>query len=175
MQACSEWAYTIKGDGVNAKSGQTSMMLIVLAIIIFMVLGIFLLVSSLKPVNNEYYNLYAHNLLLSVLRRNTEYGGYCDTISSTISCAYMTSYRSCGGVECRELSVQIVPGLVEQLIKPTFDYCMIVEPENLTGGEQLVYGPRCNAVMAKRQIWTANEKILQYGANLNIKMVITEA
>lgn len=158
-----------------SKSGQTSMMLIVLAVIIFMVLGIFMLISSLKQVSNEYYNLYAHNILLSVLRRNTGYGGYCDTVSSTISCAYMTSYRNCGGQECRSLSEQMVPELIGAVIKPTFDYCLIVEPENMTSGEQLSYGPDCRAVMAKRDRWTANEKILQYGANLNIKMVITEA
>jgi hypothetical protein len=150
------------------------MMLIVLAIIIFMVLGVFLLVSSLKPVNNEYYNLYAHNLLLSVLRRNTGYGGYCDTVSSTISCAYMTSYRNCGDEECRTLSSVLVPELVGNIIKPTLAYCLIVEPENLTGGEQLIYGPDCAAVTSKGERWTANEKILQYGANLNIKMVIIE-
>lgn len=150
------------------------MILIVLVIVIFMGIGIFLLISSIKPVHDDYYNLYAHNLLLSVLRRNTGYGGYCDTISSTVSCAYMTSYRNCGGVECRNLSFEIVPQLIESVIKPTFDYCMTVEPENGTYGEQLVYGPRCDVVTAKKTVWTANEKILQYGANLNIKMMITE-
>ncbi len=150
------------------------MMLIVLALIILMVLGVFLLASSLKPVNSDYNNLYAHNLLLSVLRRNTGYGGYCETYSATLSCAYMTSYRRCGDSECRSLSDEIVPRLVEELVKPTFDYCLVVEPENMTSGEQLLYGRDCKGVLAKRQVWTANEKILQYGANLNIKMVIAE-
>ena len=156
-------------------TGQTSMILIVLIIIVFMAIGIFLLISSIKPVNDDYYNLYAHNLLLSVLRRNTGYSGYCDTISSTVSCAYMTSYRTCGGVECRNLSYEIVPALIERVIKPTFDYCMMVEPENGTYGDQLLYGPRCDVVINKAVRWTANEKILQYGANLNIKMVIAES
>jgi hypothetical protein len=156
-------------------AGQTSMILIVLIIIIFMAIGIFLLISSIKPVNDDYYNLYAHNILLSVLRRNTGYSGYCDTVSSTVSCAYMTSYRNCGGMECRNLSYEIVPALIERVIKPTFDYCMVVEPENGTYGEQLLYGSRCDVVLDKGVRWTANEKILQYGANLNIKMVITES
>lgn len=162
--------------GIKAKgmAGQTSMLLIVLVIVIFMVIGVFLLISSIKPVNNEYYNLYAHNLILSVLRRNTGYGGYCDTISSTISCAYMTPYRNCGGFECRNLSSQIVPELMERLIKPTMDYCMIIEPENGTYGDQLMYGPRCDAIANKKSVWTANEKILQYGANLNIRVIIAE-
>jgi len=151
------------------------MMLIVIAIIIFMAIGVFLLISSIKPVNNDYYNLYAHNLLLSVLRRNTGYGGYCDTISSTISCAYMTSYRNCGGVECRNLSYEMVPQLMESVIKPNLDYCMTVEPENTTSGEKLNYGPRCDVVNSKATKWTANEKILQYDANLNIRMTISEA
>jgi hypothetical protein len=156
------------------KKGQTSIMLIVLVVVIFFVIGIFLLVSSIKPVNNEYYNLYAHNLLLSVLRSNTGYGGYCDTYSATISCAYMTAYRKCGGVECSNLSGEIVPQLIERLIKPSMDYCMVIEPENGTFGSQIVYGPRCDVVMGKKSVWTANEKILQYGANLNIRMMIAE-
>ncbi|UCC92122.1 MAG: hypothetical protein JSV39_02585 [Candidatus Aenigmatarchaeota archaeon] len=161
---------------MRKKSGQTSMILIVLIIIIFMSIGIFLLISSIKPEYDEYYNLYAHNLLLSVLRRNTGYGGHCDTISSTVSCAHITSYRECDGVTCRNLSGEIVPDLIRRVIKPTFDYCMIIEPENWTvmGGDRIVYGSRCDVVMSKGQRWTANEKILQYEANLNIKMIIAE-
>ncbi len=155
--------------------GQTSMIAIVLIIIIFMAIGIFLLISSIKPEYDEYYNLYAHNLLLSVLRSNTGYGGYCDTISSTLACAYMTSYRRCGDTDCRNLSATIVPALVEKVIKDNLDYCIIVEPENRTiGGERVTYGEMCDTVIAKTQKWTANEKILQEGANLNIMMVIAE-
>jgi len=162
---------------MGKRKGQTSMILIVLMIIIFMGIGIFLLISYLKPVHEEYYNLYAHNLLLSVLRRDTGYGGYCDTVSSTIACAYMTSYRNCGGVTCRNLSAEIVPDLVKRTIKPTFDYCMTIEPENWTvmGGDRIVYGPRCDVVLKAGDRWTANEKILQEGANLNIQMMITES
>ncbi len=161
---------------MQKKSGQTSMILIVLIIIIFMGVGIFLLISSIKPEYEEYNNLYAHNLLLSVLRRNTGYGGYCDTVSSTVACAYMTSYRNCGGTNCRNLSSEIVPDLVKKVIKPTFDYCMIIEPDNWTvvGGDRIVYGDRCDLVIAKTPRWTANEKILQEEANLNIQMVIAE-
>ncbi|MCK4531680.1 MAG: hypothetical protein KAT94_02335 [Candidatus Aenigmarchaeota archaeon] len=162
---------------MRKKSGQTSMILIVLAVIIFMAIGAFLLISSIKPKYEEYHNLYAHNLLLCVLRRNTGYGGYCDTISSTIACAYMTSYRGCGATNCRDLSNEIVPNLIERVIKPTFDYCMIIEPEiNVTVGEtdRIRYGPRCDVVMSKSERWTANEKILQHEANLNIQMVIAE-
>lgn len=162
---------------MRKKSGQTSMILIVLVIIIFMVIGIFLFISSIKPEHDEYYNLYAHNLLLSVLRRNTGYGGDCETISSTITCASMTEYRECGNTNCRELSKQIVPDLIEQVIKPTFDYCVIVEPEiSVTADEtnRITYGPRCNVVLSKGQRWTANEKILQHEANINIQMIIAE-
>ena len=156
-------------------TGQTSMILIVLMIILFMGLGIFLLMSSIKPEFDEYHNLYAHSLLLSVLRRNTGYGGYCDTISSTVSCAYMTSYRNCGEVTCKNLSAEIMPELIGKVIKETYDYCMIIEPEtNQTyETEKIVYGPRCDVVRSKRERWVANEKILQHDANLNIQMIIT--
>lgn len=161
---------------MRKKSGQTSMILIVLIIIIFMAIGIFLLISSIKPEYEDYHNLYVHNLLLSVLRRNTGYGGDCDTISSTIACASQTDYRKCGNTNCRNLSSEIVPDLIRSVIKPTFDYCMIIEPENWTvmGGDRIVYGSRCDVVLGKGQRWTANEKILRYGANINIKMIIAE-
>jgi hypothetical protein len=161
---------------MQKKSGQTSMILIVLIIIIFMAIGIFLLISSIKPVYEEYNNLYAHNLLLSVLRRNTGYGGDCETVSSTIACASQTYYRKCGDTDCRNLSSVIVPDLVKRVIKPTFDYCMIIEPENWTvmGGDRLEYGSRCDVVLAKTERWTANEKILRYGGNINIQMIIAE-
>ena len=161
---------------MRKKSGQTSMILIVLAVIIFMAIGIFLLISSIKPKYEEYHNLYAHNLLLSVLRRNTGYGEDCDTISSTITCAHATYDRSCEGVNCRNLSYQIVPELIERVIKPTFDYCMIVEPENweVVGGDRIVYGPRCDVVMSKSERWTANEKVIREEGNFDIQMIIAE-
>lgn len=154
--------------------GQTSMILIVLIIIIFMAIGIFLLISSIKPVNEDYYNLYAHNLLLTVLRTHTGYGGECETYASTLACAYMKPYRGCGTSECRNLSYEITPYLIEKIIKPNLDYCLVIEPEEGMQGEKLVYGPRCDVVLNKRVKWTANEKILQYGANLNIKFFISE-
>ncbi|MCK5023448.1 MAG: hypothetical protein KAS04_04720 [Candidatus Aenigmarchaeota archaeon] len=158
------------------KKGQTSMILIVLMIVIFMAIGIFIVISSLKTEYEDYNNLYAHNILLSTLRRTTGHGGYCDTISSTISCAYMTSYRNCGGVTCRNLSMEIVPKLIDTIIKEDFEYCMIIEPDNWTvmGGDRIVFGPRCDTVLRKSQRWTANERILQEGANLNIQMIITK-
>jgi hypothetical protein len=161
---------------MQKKSGQTSMVLIVLIIIIFIGVGIFLLISSIKPEYDEYHNLYAHNILLSVLRKSTGYGGECDTISSTIACASQTYYRKCGNVNCLNLSSEIVPNLVDVVIKPTFDYCLIIEPENWTvvGGDRIEYGDRCDVVTASREKWTANEKILRYGGNINIKMVIAE-
>jgi len=156
-------------------SGQTSMILIVLVIVIFIALSIFLLISSIKPTHDDYYNLYAHNLLLSVLRWDTGLGGDCDTISSTISCAYMTPYTRCGLSDCRTLAEEVVPQVVGSIVKTNFDYCIIVEPENKTSYEEtMIYGPRCDVVQAKSTRWTANEKILQYEANIDIKMIIAE-
>lgn len=163
----------------KGKKGQTSMILIVLIIIIFMAVGIFLVISSIKPQHNDYYNLYAHNLLLSVLRKNTGLGGQCDTYGSTIACASTTDYKECGGTTCRNLSHHIVPSLIDTIIdtKPSLEYCLVVEPENwtVTGGDRLVYPSeaKCDIVQSRDQRWTANEKILQRGANIDIKMIIS--
>lgn len=161
----------------SASKGQTSAILIVLIILIFMGLAVFLIFSSMGDTHDEYQNLYVHNLLLSVLRRNTGYGGYCETVSSTISCAYMTPQRSCGGEPCRNLSMEIVPSLVDRVIKQNYDYCMVVEPEsnlNRSMTEEsagISYG-NCESVRRKGERWVANEKILQHDADLNIRMFV---
>lgn len=159
------------------RKAQTSMMLIVVAIVIFMGIGIFMLISSVKPQYDEYNNLYVHNLLLSVLRRNTGYTGECETVSSVLTCAVTIQSTQCNGIPCNEVADQIVPDLVGSVIKPTFDYCLVIEQENweVVGGERITYGPRCDVVMSKNRRWTANEKVLQYGSNIDIQMIIAEA
>jgi hypothetical protein len=162
---------------MTGKKAQTSMVLIVLMIVIFMAIGIFILLSSLKTEYEDYYNLYAHNLLLSVLRRSTGERGDCDTYGAAITCASTTDFRSCGGTNCRNFSATIVPELINRIIKEDLDYCMIAEPENVTfaGGERLLYGPRCDVVLGKSERWTANEKVLQDEFNIDIQMIITKS
>lgn len=159
------------------KKAQTSMILIVLMLVIFMAIGIFVLLSSIKTEYEDYYNLYAHNLLLSVLRKNTGERGNCDTYGAAITCASTTDFRSCGGTNCRNFSATIVPELINTIIKEDLDYCIIVEPENVTfaGGERLFYGPNCDVVMKKSERWTANEKVLQDEFNIDIQMVIIKS
>ncbi|MCD6590854.1 MAG: hypothetical protein J7K72_02685 [Candidatus Aenigmarchaeota archaeon] len=153
-------------------SGQTSMLVMVLAIIVIMALGVFLITSSIKPQSDEYNNLYVHNLLLSVLRANTGYRQPCDTIASAISCASLTPDRSCEGMSCYQFSARNIPAVIREVIKPSFDYYMIVQPENweIVGGERITYGNP--DVAKKRSRWTANEKILQYESNLQIQLII---
>ncbi len=154
--------------------GQTTLMLIVIVIMLFMVLGVFMLSSSIsKYSNDEYNNLYVHNLLLSILRKETDYGGSCRTILDALICT-LTTNGKCGTKTCREVSDEVVPVLINSILKENFDYMLSVEPESyeVFGGERLVYGNPSLEYTSPR--WTSNEKILRYEENMNIKMIITE-
>jgi hypothetical protein len=149
--------------------------MIVIVIFILIGLGAFLFITSLKSyIPNEYNNLYAHNLLLSILRKDTGYQAPCRTISDLIVCAHTTPEKRCGGERCADLSNQMVPNEINKIIKPNFDYLLIVEPDfwEIYGGYRLIYG---NQLIEKsKNRWQANEKVLAYETNLNIKLIIAE-
>jgi hypothetical protein len=154
---------------------QTSIVMIVIILFLFIGLGAFLFLTGIKNyVPNEYNNLYAHNLLLSVMRKDSGYSAPCRTVSEILVCAHSTPEKRCGGMRCKDLSDQVVPNLIGNTIKPNFDYLLIVEPDlwEIYGGYRLIYG---NPNLERsRQLWQANEKVLAYDTNLNIKMIIVQ-
>ena len=157
-------------------SGQTSMIMMVIVIIIFMGLGVFLVSTFIQSEPSDYENLYTHNLLISVLRKNTGYKTPCDTVSSVISCAHLTG-RECTSQlnvrkSCREVADEIVPGLIETTIKPSYDYFMVIQPENydVAGGTRITYGNP--SVDDRVPHYTANEKVLQYDFDLRIELIL---
>jgi len=156
----------------KGRKGQMSMLVLVLGVLFFMMLAIFLFANSIKPKDVEYSNLYVHNLLLSSLRSTTGYNNPCLTVSDTLSCAYLTPERYCSEYQCSELASNVTRNAIEKVIKPTFDYFLVVEPENwgITGGERIEVGNP--AVEHARPKYTANEKILIYGSNLRIVLMM---
>jgi hypothetical protein len=159
------------------RKGQTSMILIVFVIIIMMALGVFLLISSIESPPSEYENLYVHNLLLSVLRKDTGYRSPCSTISETIASVVLTPGRNCGGKSNSEVLDEILPVAIESILagKPKYDYYISIRPESYEqfGGTSKSYG---NPSLEQRERkWVANEKILQYDSNIRIMLILAEA
>jgi len=166
---------------MNKIRGQASLIMIVLIIIIFIIIGLFLLVSSFTTEETEYYNIYAHDLLVSVMRTKTGYQNPCETVSDTIYCSMTRVDRQCRYSEdesirksCRAVADEVAPGLISKVLatKPNLDYYMTIQaedPEHL-GGETISYG---NPDVAGRgKTWTANERVLRYQTNLQIQLIL---
>ena len=154
---------------------QTSMVMLVLVLVVFMGLGIFFLSTMIQAEPSDYENLYTHNLLISVLRKSTDYGQPCETVASVASCFHrQIECRNNFGVKktCREIADEIIPQLIEDTIKPGYDYYMIIQPENydIAGGPSITYGNP--AVEDRVPHFTANEKVLQYDFDLRIELIV---
>jgi hypothetical protein len=155
------------------------MIMIVFVVLIMIALGVFFLVSSVKPTISEYENLYVHNLILTVLRTDTGYRSPCTTISETMSSVALTPGRNCGGKINTEILDESVPLLIENILGDKYltkyDYYIKVEPENyeVAGGISKSYGNQ--ALETRQKKWVANEKILQYQSNLRIMLILAEA
>ena len=161
------------GFAGKGRKGQTTMIVIILMIIVFMALGIFFVLSSFREPSKEYANLYTHNLLVSFLRSTTGLGSPCDSHADVIACAHLAP-TECSGRNCAEIADEIIPDLLDKLVKENFDYYLVIEPENyaLVGGKRIAYGNP--AVGTKEEVSTANEKILQYESNIMIRLMIAK-
>jgi len=166
---------------MNNLQGQTSLVMIVLLIVVFIGIGMFLLITSFTTEETDYYNLYAHNLLVSVMRAKTGYRSPCDTVADTVYCAMTGLGKQCRYLrddtvkkDCGEVSDEMTPQLIRKVLatKPSLDYYMIIQPEDpeYRGGETITYG---NPDVQKRgRTWTANERILQYQTNLQVTLIL---
>ncbi|NIO21390.1 MAG: hypothetical protein GTN76_11795 [Candidatus Aenigmarchaeota archaeon] len=166
---------------MNKFRGQTSLVLIVLMIIVFVAVGLFLLISAFTVEETEYYNLYAHNLLVSVMRAKTGYKSPCETVSDTLYCTLTRLGKKCKLTkdesikkDCREVADEITPILIRKVLttKPSLDYYMIIQPEDPEhlGGETINYGNP--DVKNRPRKWTANERVLRYQTNLQIQLIL---
>lgn len=151
------------------------MILIVLMIIIMMGMGIFLLFSSIRDSSSsEFDNYYTHNLLLTVLRTHTGYKSPCSTVSETISSAFLLPGTTCQGRMKSDILNETIPVLMDAVKKPNLEYYLVIQPENweVAGGRRLEFGK--SWVDNEEDKSVANEKILQYGSNLRVKLVLAE-
>jgi len=79
------------------RRGQSSMLLIVIVIMIFVGLAVFLLGIANTATKNEVTGIYVNNLLLAVMRTDTGYtDSKCKLVSDLVFCAYFTPEWQCG-------------------------------------------------------------------------------
>lgn len=160
-----------------ASKGQTSMILMVFVILIVMTLGVFFIIFTIETPGSEYEHLFVHNLLLSVLRKDTGYRSPCSTISETIGSVVMTRGMSCGGKTNVEVLDETIKPAIETILrdKPKYDYFIRIRPENydIAGGMTRSYGN--SELLNRERKWVANEKILQYESNIRVMLILAEA
>ncbi len=118
---------------VQDKKAQTTAVLLLLVMIIFIGLGIFLLSMAKSVSQQEYMLLYANNLLLSILRKDTGFmENECRSIADAIACIYFAHPNlRCGdnGPTCSELAGSEVGRLMSRFgeIKG-YKYLLSVKP-----------------------------------------------
>ncbi len=121
------------GDDMRA---QTSMILIVIMIIIFGGIALFLFSFAKTISSTEYTNLYAHNLLLAIMRTDTGHSDTnCRLMSDTIASAFLTPTWTCGNSGRNYLSIanDTISEYMDPefgLIREGFRYLFIAEPES---------------------------------------------
>ncbi len=106
---------------------QTSTMLLLVLLLIF--IGVITILLGLSNVikNDDYSDLYTNNLLLSLMRTSTGYTDRCESMSDLLGCAFLTPSRRCGNSDkgCLELANETIRNYMQILnenINKNIDY-----------------------------------------------------
>jgi len=93
-------------NGVKRSSGQANIVMMVLVLFLVFGMFIFLLMMLQKPPESPLDNMYAHNMLLSIMRSDTGYPEEkCKTVADAVACAFFEPYYKCGdSVECARVA-----------------------------------------------------------------------
>jgi len=164
---------------------QTSTLLIVIVIIIFGIIGIFLLNISRQIDFDEYTNLYTNNLLLAMLRTDTGYtDSECKLVSDLLTCSYFTPNFQCGGSgpACLDLANDTISNYMSQfeLIRKNYKYLFAVRPQGFIsdtkiniGDPQLDCDPR-NRNCPRLEKFVATESIQKGSYVLKAQLIIAK-
>ncbi len=83
---------------MRQRKAQLNMVVLVLALAIFAGLAVFLLSAARSLDQDEYLNLYTHQLLLTALREDSgSLDPACKTTADLAACAFLTPAHRCGG------------------------------------------------------------------------------
>jgi hypothetical protein len=150
--------------------GQTSMIAIVIAIVMLVFIMLFMFTSLLgaqagQSVRSEYRNLYAHSILLSLLRTDTE----CGTYSEVLKGAYF------GGGKCDSLDFLAarLPARIAAILNGTghtdYEWFLEASPKNFRGNMMAFGNPVVKESMDR---WDARTVITWEGYQLEVKIYI---
>ena len=167
---------------MNSAKGQTGMILIVLVVIIFAGIAIFLFSLARTVSQEEYMNIYVHNLLLTTMRTDTGFTDPdCKLVSDTLACASLTPTHLCGGTgpNCFDLANQSVTEYMNKFgtVRKNYRYLLIVGSGGLTttetGAPILKIGDQDLETARVTKI-TANEVIQREGYILGVTLIVAK-
>jgi len=168
---------------MRKRKAQTNMIMLVILLLVF--IGIILLLFSLSRTasQEDYMNLYAHNMLLSLMRTDTGYSGSgCKLISDAVFCAFTRGDVICGdeGLTCYELANQSIGGYMDAFseISRNYRYLLEVTPVFCSRSEEgcrvLDFGDPDVAELERK--WVANSAIQKSMAgkpyNIRIRLYV---
>jgi hypothetical protein len=139
------------------KKAQSSVILILLILIIFVGLGVFLL-SLVETVSQEdYMNIYTHNMIISLLRTDTGRGGECKYVSDVIICGSYGMFCD-SGFQCKDVAEEKVNFYMNAMneIKSIYDWYIGVYDKN--DFKLMEFGDE-SLVKRKTKKWSASETI----------------
>ncbi len=85
--------YSIYNSNARGMKAQTSLMLIVVLILVFIGLAVFLLSFASTLDQQDYFNLYTNNMIITVMRSDTGYhDSKCRLVSDAVSCAFFSPF-----------------------------------------------------------------------------------
>ncbi len=151
------------------RKAQINIILVVLLIIIFGGLALFLLSFARTISQDEYMHMYAHNLLLSILRTDTGYTDIqCKLVSDVTRCGFFQTEYRCGksGPNCLTIANESINEYISRFrdIRKNFRYLFTVEPVGFVArsstGEPLKISIGDSTLKtAKISKWAASEEI----------------
>ena len=168
---------------MRERKAQTNMIMLVILLLVF--IGIVLILFSLsRTVSQEdYMNLYTHNLMLSLMRTDTGYSGSdCKLISDAVFCAFNRVNYTCGsrGVTCHEVANQSLARYMDAFgeISKNYRYLLVVTPVFCSLGDEgcrhLDFGDSEVADLERK--WVANSAIQKSMAgkphNIKIRLYV---
>jgi hypothetical protein len=157
--------------------GQSSIVMMVLVLVVFGGLAVFLLSMAQTVSQEDYMNIYAHNMLISLMRTNTGEGGECTLVSDTLSCASFGMICD-SGRDCSIVAGDKVNEFMNYMndIKTTYDWHIGVYDKNdfllLELGDSQLVGK-------KTKKWTASETVYDVIGvthnTFNVRLILARA
>lgn len=165
--------------------GQTTMILLVFIVLIFIGMGVFLFSLAESVSQEDYMDLYVNNLLLSIMRTSTgEKDVNCKTVSDLVACSFVMPDWICGDSRqrCLEMSRERISEYIEgfEMISKNYRYAFQVTSQGFVAMDpsegkpmELIFGDE-ELIGSKEKKRTANYAIQKKlgGSNYNLKVTL---